>query len=99
VEISASHTLENPPELPSRTLMATATSRGYASICHWREPRAITVAEAKRLHSYPDDFRLVGKYKEQMARIGNSVPPKLMHAIAEHIRDTVLVPARTADAA
>lgn len=78
------------PNRPSRTLLKTQTGRGFATVCHWAEPRAISIAEAKRIGSFPDDFEFVGKYEEQWARIGNSVPPLLMKAIAEHIRDNIL---------
>lgn len=78
------------PERPAPTLMSTTTLKGYASLCHWREPRALTIPEAKRLHSFPDDFVLTGSHEERWARIGNSVPPLMMKAVAEHVRDHVL---------
>ncbi len=52
--------------------------------------RKMTIPEAKRIASYPDDYVFLGKFEEQWARIGNSVPPLLMKAIAEHVRRTVL---------
>nr|WP_092074959.1 DNA cytosine methyltransferase [Dendrosporobacter quercicolus]NSL49586.1 DNA cytosine methyltransferase [Dendrosporobacter quercicolus DSM 1736]SDN23782.1 DNA (cytosine-5)-methyltransferase 1 [Dendrosporobacter quercicolus] len=81
------------PDRPSRTLVKTQTGRGFATLCHWEEPRAISIAEAKRLGSFPDDFQFIGSYSEQWARIGNSVPPLFMKAIAEHIRDNILLSA------
>lgn len=54
-------------------------------------PHTLSIAAAKRIASFPDDFRFSGKYTEQWARIGNSVPPNLMYAIAQHVRDTILV--------
>jgi hypothetical protein len=39
---------------------------------------------------YFDSFRLEGSFIEKWARIGNSVPPLLMRAIAENIRRSVL---------
>lgn len=52
--------------------------------------RYVTINEAKRLASFPDDFKLTGKHGEQWARIGNSVPPNLMKAIATHINKNIL---------
>lgn len=78
------------PNKPSQTLPKTQTGRGFATLCHWKEPRAISINEAKRLQSFPDDFVFNGKYQDQWARIGNSVPPKMMQAIAENIRDNIL---------
>jgi DNA (cytosine-5)-methyltransferase 1 len=45
--------------------------------------------EWTRLASYPDDFRHLEK-KVACPLIGNSVPPLLMKAVAEHIRDKIL---------
>jgi DNA (cytosine-5)-methyltransferase 1 len=50
----------------------------------------ITIAQVKRLGSFPDDFKLIGTFTDQWARIGNSVPPNFMRAIAEHVRDNIL---------
>ena len=50
----------------------------------------ITINQAKRIASFPDDFVLQGDFTSQWARIGNSVPPNLMRAIAEHIRTEIL---------
>jgi DNA (cytosine-5)-methyltransferase 1 len=61
-----------------------------ASFCHLSEPRLLTISEAKRCHSFPDDFILTGSFAEQWARIGNSVPPKFMQAIAESLHKNVL---------
>jgi DNA (cytosine-5)-methyltransferase 1 len=38
----------------------------------------------------PDDFELVGSYEQQWARIGNSVPPLMMKAVADHVRENIL---------
>jgi len=78
------------PDRPSKSLPKQQTGRGFATVCHWAEPRAISIPEAKRLGSFPDDFTLVGDYSTQWERIGNSVPPRFMQAIAEHIRDHIL---------
>jgi DNA (cytosine-5)-methyltransferase 1 len=55
------------------------------------EPRKFTIVEVKRLCSFPDDFVLVGTYAQRWARLGNSVPPLMMRAVAEAVRDRVLL--------
>jgi hypothetical protein len=37
-------------------------------------------------------FKLEGKFTEKWARLGNSVPPLFMRAIAEHIHRILLTP-------
>lgn len=57
---------------------------------HWTEKRSLTIEEAKRGASFPDTFRTTGKFNQQWERIGNSVPPLFMEAIARHIRTNIL---------
>jgi len=71
----------------TKTVNHSASSDGTL---HPIENRKHTISEIKRLSSFPDDFKLIGDFKEQWARIGNSVPPNLMKAIAEHIKINIL---------
>ena len=50
----------------------------------------MAINEAKRLCSYPDDFKLIGNYSEQWARLGNSVMPKQMYHIAKTLKENIL---------
>ena len=52
--------------------------------------RPFTIDELKRICSYPDDFVLLGTHKQQWERLGRSVPPLMMRAVAERIRDDIL---------
>lgn len=54
------------------------------------EKRKFTIAELRRICGFPDDFVLCGTYAQQWERLGNSVPPVMMAAIASIIRDEVL---------
>lgn len=64
------------------------------SHCHPIYTRTLSVRELARLSSYPDEFKFT-KGMTGANRIGNSVPPKFMQAIAEHIRDNILNPKNT----
>jgi DNA (cytosine-5)-methyltransferase 1 len=53
--------------------------------------RKLTIEELKRLGGFPDDFILTGSYAQQWARIGNSVAPPFMRAIAAEIAEKILL--------
>lgn len=74
------------PNRPSPTL----TKSGAPNYLHWLEPRSLNIGEAKRLTSFPDAFTIAGSFGEQWSRIGNSVPPLFMAALARHLRTSVL---------
>ena len=76
-------------DMPSRTIIRGNIGT-RACYIHPDEHRAITEAEAKRIGSFPDTFKFIDGYKYSMERIGNSVPPLFMRAIALHIRRHIL---------
>ena len=53
---------------------------------HWRN-RFLRINEIKRLQSFPDNFEILGNYKEQWKQIGNAVPPLLSFVIAKKIKE------------
>jgi DNA (cytosine-5)-methyltransferase 1 len=57
------------------------------------ERRKFTIAELRRICSFPDDFELTGSYSQQWERLGRAVPPLMMKAIASTVRDKILMPA------
>jgi DNA (cytosine-5)-methyltransferase 1 len=79
---------------PAITVGSTSRDGGGASnhfhVVDATERRKFTIAELKRICAFPDDFILTGTYAQQWERLGNSVPPLMMRAIAETIRDKVL---------
>jgi len=48
------------------------------------------IEQLKRVASLPDPYAMVGSYDDKWNRIGNSVPPLFMEAIARHIRREIL---------
>jgi DNA (cytosine-5)-methyltransferase 1 len=56
---------------------------------HPTQNRAISVREAARLQSFPDDYRFFGSMRDRYKQIGNAVPPLLAYAIAKAIKEIV----------
>lgn len=72
------------PEKPSPTLVAHLSKDTYSHIHPW-EPRGISVREAARLQSFPDDFYFNCSMSDAFKQIGNAVPPLLAYNIAKCI--------------
>ncbi|WP_308285867.1 DNA (cytosine-5-)-methyltransferase [Actinoplanes hulinensis] len=60
----------------SRTITAHIAKDGYWYI-HPEQHRTITVREAARLQTFPDNFRFAGPPSAAFKQIGNAVPPML----------------------
>jgi len=57
---------------------------------HPDQPRLLTTGELFRVGSFPDQYAMQGKWESTVQRIGNSVPPLFMRAIALHISTEIL---------
>lgn len=57
----------------------------WGSFFHPTEDRVISVREAARIQSFPDDFTFAGNLTEQYEQVGNAVPPLLAEAIGKSI--------------
>lgn len=68
---------------------AGGTKGGNVNI-HYFKNRYLRLNELKVLSTFPIAFKMAGKPREKIDRIGNSVPPNLMKAIAGHVRINVL---------
>lgn len=71
------------PDSPSNTIVAHLYKDGLRHIHPDPEQaRSITVREAARLQSFPDDFEFLGSMGDQYKMIGNAVPPKIAQSVA-----------------
>ncbi|GAA0719824.1 DNA cytosine methyltransferase [Clostridium malenominatum] len=68
-------------EMPSGTVLNARKSMWI----HPDNDRAISIREAARLQSFPDNFVFYGTKDAQYQQIGNAVPPLLGRAIAEKL--------------
>jgi DNA (cytosine-5)-methyltransferase 1 len=63
---------------------------GACGLIHPVLPRKCIKDEYQAVMSFARQYRFVGADDNARARLGNSVPPLFMRAIAQHIRETVL---------
>jgi len=75
---------------PANTILQSDAKHISCSAIHPDEHRRLTITELKRISSFPDDFILLGNYKQKWERIGRAVCPNMMKAIAEHVRYRIL---------
>lgn len=73
---------------PSHTLVAHLSVDTYSHIHPW-EPRGISVREAARLQSFPDDYVFHSNMGDAFKQIGNAVPPLLALGIAKAVKATL----------
>jgi len=84
------------PNRPAPTMLKNDGNIRMHGGMHWAERRRFTLGEYKRFSSFPDDFKfpetgdIMKDWSGAVARMGNSVPPLLMRAIAGHIRAEIL---------
>lgn len=69
---------------PSWTVIAHIGMDGYMYI-HPEELRTLSVREAARIQSFPDDFVFLGNQQQVYVQVGNAVPPLLAHALGKSV--------------
>ena len=71
---------------PSNTLRTCLNNASKGRYIHPDQDRVISLREAARLHSIPDEFQFAGYPIDVARQIGNSVPPALGQAVARGIQ-------------
>ena len=77
----------HPDELCSTIL--TKCDPHWGSFFHPTQDRAISVREAARIQSFPDNYVFTGNLTEQFEQVGNAVPPLMAKAIGETIKKLI----------
>lgn len=68
----------------------------WGSYVHPVDNRVLSVREAARLQSFPDQFKFVGFKSDHFQQIGNAVPPLMAAAVGKAVRAHILRRARQA---
>lgn len=56
---------------------------------HPEQPRTVSIREAARFQSFPDNFRFFGNMGDRFRQIGNAVPPLMAYGIASYVRENI----------
>ena len=81
------------PEQGNRTVKPDRPADTIRAECHgniqfhYNQSRRISMREAARIQSFPDNFKFACKLRETERQVGNAVPPVLAWHIAKAIRD------------
>ena len=78
------------PNRPVGTITAMIGNTGMASVCHPTQKRKFNLRELRALSSFPEDFQLTGTFAQRCERLGRSVPPLMMKAVADQLKTDVL---------
>ena len=74
----------------SRFKPATTMVPGHNAFpLHPTENRSLTVREAARIQTFPDDVVFCGTRQNQCIQVGNAVPVELAYQLAKHIEKTL----------
>ena len=87
------------PEQGNRRVKADKPSDTIRAECHgniqfhYEQPRRLSMREAARIQTFPDNFRFMSKLRETERQVGNAVPPVLAWHIAKAVESCLALAA------
>ncbi|NTU46331.1 DNA cytosine methyltransferase [Candidatus Roizmanbacteria bacterium] len=76
-------------DYPSPTMTGGCGMISKGRFGHPEQNRAISLREAARLQTFPDEFKFIGNFGEIARQIGNAVPPLLAKRAAESLQYSI----------
>ncbi len=74
------------PDRPSWTIQASFSEN--QGPFHWKN-RFLRIEEIKRIQTFPDQYEILGDFKEKWRQIGNAVPVEAAYMIAKTIMEEI----------
>ena len=89
-----------PADIPSPTIVASdgtnSETAGFSCGGFIEDSKGVrrkyTIDELKKVFTFPDDFKFIGKFPQQWERAGRSVPPMMAYRVARQIVIDILKP-------
>ena len=76
--------------LPAPTMTASCTNPSKGRFVHPTEHHGITVRQAARIQTFPDDFIFYGGLTSATRQIGNAVPVRMAEVVLKPIYDILI---------